>query len=62
MRVISGAGEFNIEFTRVIEQNRNIVLLGKMGYWETQLILGRREALGLARAMVLPFLRSFLRL
>jgi hypothetical protein len=59
--VVSGAGQFDIKINKVVRQDRNVVLAGKMGYWEAQLILSRWEALRLAKAMVLPLIKAVLR-
>lgn len=48
-------------FTKVVKEEGNVVMVGKMGYWETKLILTPKEALGLAKAMALPLLRAVLK-
>ena len=59
MHVISGAGDFDIRITR---EDHHVVMIGKMGYWETKLILKPGEAFGLAKAMILPLLGALLKL
>lgn len=62
MRVTSGAGQFDIKILKIIEEDGNVVMVGNMGYWETKLILNPKEALGLAKAMLIPLLKSMLKL
>lgn len=62
MRVVSGAGEFDITIDKFVNEDRNVVMIGKMGYWEAKLILKPGEALRLAKGMALPLLRGLLKL
>lgn len=60
MRVVSGAGEFEMRVTKVVNEDQSVVMVGQMGYWEAKLILKRREAISLAKAMALPLLRALM--
>jgi hypothetical protein len=43
MRVISGAGEFELSFERVEVRDRSLVMIGKMGVWESETIIEEGE-------------------
>jgi hypothetical protein len=58
MHVTSGAGEFDISIARVVNDGKNVVMIGKMGLWEARLTLTPKEALSLARGMMLPLVKS----
>ena len=62
MRVESGAGEFELKILKFAEQDGNVVMIGKMGYWETKLILTPKEAMGLAKGMIIPMMKSILKI
>jgi len=61
LRVTSGAGEFDITISKVINEDRNVVMIGKMGYWEAKLTLTPKEALSLAKGILLPLLKAVLK-
>ena len=60
MRIVSGAGEFDVTISKVVLEDRSVVMIGKMGVWEARLVLTAGEALGLAKSMALPLLRALL--
>jgi len=62
MRIHSGAGDFDVRITKVITEGRSVVMIGRMGIWETRLVLTTREALYLAKSIALPLLRALLKL
>jgi hypothetical protein len=43
MRVISGAGEFELSVERVEVRDRSLVMIGKMGVWEAETIIEEGE-------------------
>jgi hypothetical protein len=43
MRVISGAGEFELSFERVEVRDQCLVITGKMGVWEAETIIEEGE-------------------
>ena len=44
-----------------MKEERNIVMIGKMGYWEAKLILDPKEAMSLAKHMVVPLIMSLIK-
>jgi len=61
MRVASAAGEFDITIAKIVNEDRNVVMVGKMGLWEAKLTLTPEEAVSLAKGMILPLLRALLK-
>lgn len=61
MRVSSGAGEFDIAIAKIVNEDRNVVMVGKMGLWEAKLTLTPKEAVSLAKGMILPLLKALLK-
>ena len=54
MQVISGAGEFEIVVERVEVRDTSLVMIGKMGIWESETIIDQREIPRLLRAALTP--------
>jgi hypothetical protein len=54
MQVISGAGEFEIVVERVEPRNTSLVMIGKMGIWESETIIGQAELPHLLRVALTP--------
>jgi hypothetical protein len=54
MQVISGAGEFEIVVERVEVRDTALVMIGKMGIWESETIIGQAELPQLLRAALTP--------
>jgi hypothetical protein len=43
VKVVSGAGEFELSFERVEIRDQAMVIIGKMGVWEAETIIGEGE-------------------
>ena len=54
MKVISGAGEFEIVVERVEAREASLVMIGKMGIWESETIIGQAELPHLLRVALTP--------
>lgn len=54
MRVISGAGEFEIVVERVEIRDESLVMIGKMGVWESETIIDQAEIPRLLRVALSP--------
>ena len=54
MRVISGAGEFEITVERMTARDGALVMAGTMGVWESETIIEPRDVLEKARASLCP--------
>jgi hypothetical protein len=54
MRVISGAGEFEIVVERVEVRDRSLVMIGKMGIWQSETVIGQAELPRLLRVTLTP--------
>jgi hypothetical protein len=54
MQVISGAGEFEISVERIEVRDRSVVLVGKMGIWESETIIDQSELGHLLRVAARP--------
>ena len=54
MQVISGAGEFEIVVERVEVRDASLVMIGKMGIWESETIIGQSELPQLLRVALTP--------
>jgi hypothetical protein len=54
MRVISGAGEFEIVVERVEIRDTSLVMIGKMGVWESETIVDQAEIPHLLRVSLSP--------
>lgn len=54
MQVISGAGEFEISIERVEVRGSAVVLIGKMGVWESETIIEQAEVGHLLRVSLRP--------
>ena len=54
MQVISGAGEFEIVVERVEVRDTSLVMIGKMGIWESETIIGQAELPHLLRVSLTP--------
>jgi hypothetical protein len=61
LRILSGAGEFEVRITKVVNEDGDIVMLGRMGLWEARLVLTTKEALVLAKSIAVPVLRAVLK-
>ena len=54
MQVISGAGEFEIVVERVEVRDASLVMIGKMGIWESETIIDQSELPQLLRVALTP--------
>jgi hypothetical protein len=54
MQVISGAGEFEIVVERVEVRDASLVMVGKMGIWESETIIDQAEIPRLLRVALTP--------
>ena len=54
MQVISGAGEFEIVVERLEVRDTSLVMIGKMGIWESETIIGQAELPRLLRVSLTP--------
>jgi len=54
MQVISGAGEFEIVVERVEVRDTSLVMIGKMGIWESETIIDQAELPQLLRVALSP--------
>ena len=54
MQVISGAGEFEIVVDRVEVRDTSLVMIGKMGIWESETIIEQEELPRLLRVALNP--------
>ena len=54
MQVISGAGEFEIVVERVEVRDTSLVMIGKMGIWESETIIDQAELPQLLRVALNP--------
>lgn len=54
MQVISGAGEFEIVVERVEVRDTSLVMIGKMGIWESETIIDQAELPRLLRVALTP--------
>jgi hypothetical protein len=54
MQVISGAGEFEILVERVEVRDSSVVMVGKMGIWESETIIDLAEIPRLLRVALTP--------
>lgn len=60
MRVISGAGEFEISVDKVVARDGALVMVGTMGVWESETIIEPGDLLRLARVSLSPRVLLFL--
>ena len=54
MRVVSGAGEFEITFERLEVRSGAMVVIGKMGVWEAETFVERADLATLTRLSARP--------
>jgi hypothetical protein len=54
MQVISGAGEFEIVVESVEVRDTSVVMIGKMGIWESETIIDQAELPQLLRVALTP--------
>jgi hypothetical protein len=54
MRVISGAGEFELSVERMEVRESTVVLVGKMGIWDSETIIEGSEFAHLLRVSLHP--------
>jgi hypothetical protein len=54
MRVVSGAGEFEISVERIELRSGNMVLIGKMGVWEAETFIDTADIGTIARLSANP--------
>ena len=54
MQVTSGAGEFEITVERVEVRDTSLVMIGKMGVWESETIIDQAELPQLLRVALTP--------
>ncbi len=54
MQVISGAGEFEIRVERAEVRDTSVVLIGKMGIWESETFIDQAELGHLLRVSLTP--------
>lgn len=52
MVIKSQAGDFHIEVSHFEVSGRHLVLVGKMGVWDAQLLMGPREILTIVRKLL----------
>lgn len=60
MKVISGAGEFELSVERVEVRNKAVVLVGKMGIWESETFIGQEEVGHLLSVSLRPRLLAWI--
>ena len=60
MRVISGAGEFEITVDKMVTRDGALVLVGTMGVWESETIIEPGDILQLTRVSLTPRVLLFL--
>ncbi|MBI1987629.1 MAG: hypothetical protein HYS70_04715 [Nitrospinae bacterium] len=61
MRIVSALGTFELNFTGVKIEGRNLVLVGRMGVWEgAQMVVTPQEMAFLARKSLRPSLFLYL--
>lgn len=61
MRIVSALGTFELNFTGVEIEGRNLVLVGRMGVWEgAKMVVTPQEMAFLARKSLRPFLFLYL--
>ena len=60
MRVISGAGEFEITVEKVVAKEGSLVLVGTMGVWESETIIEPGDIVRLTRVSLSPRVLLFL--
>jgi hypothetical protein len=60
MRVISGAGEFEITVRRMTARQGALVLAGTMGVWESETIIEPADIVRMARVSLTPRVLWFL--
>ena len=54
MRVISGAGEFEITVQKVLAKEGSLVMVGTMGVWESETFIEPRDLWLLTRVSLRP--------
>ncbi len=54
MRVISGAGEFEITVAKVVAKEGSLVLVGSMGVWQSETFIEPRDLWLLTRVSLRP--------
>ncbi len=54
MRVISGAGEFEITVDKVVTREGTLVMVGTMGVWESETIIEPGDIVRLTRVSLTP--------
>ena len=54
MRVYSGAGEFDLTIDKVYKKGRDLVMVGKMGVWESETIVTPEEFATIMKASMSP--------
>jgi len=60
MRVISGAGEFEITVHKLMARDGALVLVGTMGVWESETFIEPRDLWALTRVSLRPRVLLFL--
>lgn len=60
MRVISGAGEFEITVEKVVAREGALVLVGTMGVWESETIIEPRDIVQMTRVSLRPRVLLFI--
>jgi len=60
MRVVSGAGEFEISVERVEVRGERLVMIGKMGVWEAETFVDSEDLGRLSRLLARPRILAWL--
>ncbi len=59
-KMISQAGEMSVALRSVSREGDDLVLTGQMGVWDSKIVVGREEAVSIARLMLKPGILLFL--
>lgn len=60
MRVLSGAGEFELTIDRVYKRGRDLIMVGKMGVWESETIVTPEEFADIMRVSASPSIMALI--
>ncbi len=59
-KMISQAGEMTVQLKEVTRDGSNLILIGQMGVWDSQIVVPAQETLAIMRLMLRPKVILFL--
>jgi hypothetical protein len=59
-KMISQAGEMTVQLTEITPDGSNLIMIGQMGVWDSQIVVPPHEILAIMRLMLRPKVILFL--